>query len=105
MTDLLVQSGREVSAEAEERFLEMINQRAKRKPMAYIIGKQPFFGLEFEVTPEVLIPRADTETLVEFILSKQPARLLDLCTGSAVSYTHLDVYKRQYFSYIDAGQS
>lgn len=82
MTDLLVQSGREVSAEAEERFLEMINQRAKRKPMAYIIGKQPFFGLEFEVTPEVLIPRADTETLVEFILSKQPARLLDLCTGS-----------------------
>lgn len=82
MTDLIVQSGREVTAEAEARFWVMVNRRAKREPMAYIIGKQPFFGLEFEVTPEVLIPRADTETLVELILAKQPASLLDLCTGS-----------------------
>src|SRR5512140_298878 len=49
-------------------FRELVKQRANQVPVAYLIGKAWFFSLEFTVTRDVLIPRPDTETLVEFII-------------------------------------
>lgn len=62
-------------------------RRVQREPMAYILGEREFWGLPFKVTPVVLIPRADSETVIEAVLAlmpdRQPAwRLLDLGVGS-----------------------
>ncbi len=63
-----------------------VERRAAREPLQYILGRWPFFGLEFEVGPGVLIPRPDTEVLVEtaleFLKDREAPRLLDLCAGS-----------------------
>jgi len=63
-----------------------VERRAKREPVAYIVGHQEFYGLDLEVTPAVLIPRADSETLIEAALvafaDRTPKRILDLGTGS-----------------------
>ena len=62
----------------------MVSRRGRREPLQHILGSQEFCGLEFEVTPDVLIPRHDTETLVEAAVSRSPhARsVLDIGTGS-----------------------
>ena len=63
----------------------MIEKRASRIPLQQILGSQEFMGLEFFVNEHVLIPRQDTETLVELVLQEQQGpekKLLDLCTGS-----------------------
>jgi release factor glutamine methyltransferase len=64
----------------------LLKRRLSGEPVAYIVGTREFFGLEFKVTPDVLIPRSDTETLVEAALAKipteQPCRILDMGTGS-----------------------
>ncbi len=76
-------------------YRTFIEQRAARIPLQYLTKTQGFMGLEFSVTPAVLIPRQDTETLVETVLSctkdKPGAALIDVCTGSgciAVSLSH-----------------
>ena len=66
-------------------YRSMITKRASRIPLQQILGSQEFMGLEFYVNEHVLIPRQDTETLVELVLQEQQGRekkLLDLCTGS-----------------------
>mgnify|MGYP005821621371 CR=1 FL=1 len=65
-------------------FRAMVARRARREPLQHILGTQEFFGLEFEVTPDVLIPRHDTETLVTEALLRKPgaASVLDIGTGS-----------------------
>ncbi len=67
-------------------FREAVKQRAKRVPVAYITGRKEFFGLPFSVTPAVLIPRPDTEVLVEASLRRLQGReaplILDVGTGS-----------------------
>lgn len=65
-------------------YQEMIEQRRGRIPLQQILGVQEFMGLEFYVNRHVLIPRQDTETLVELVLKEHRAgdSLLDLCTGS-----------------------
>ncbi len=70
--------------EAEERYREMIADRAKRIPLQHIIGKACFMGLTFHSDARTLVPRPDTETLVEAVLEETPSggSLLDLCTGS-----------------------
>lgn len=63
----------------------MIAKRASRIPLQQILGSQEFMGLDFFVNEHVLIPRQDTETLVELVLQEQQGpekKLLDLCTGS-----------------------
>ena len=69
----------------QETYEVMIDRRSARVPLQQILGSQEFMGLTFRVTPDVLIPRQDTETLVEQVLQEQKdpdIRLLDLCTGS-----------------------
>src|SRR5215472_8864783 len=58
----------EVPAEAAARYFELVAERATGKPTQYITGHQEFWGLDFEVTPDVLIPRPETEHLVEVVL-------------------------------------
>lgn len=71
---------------AMDRFERMIERRAAREPLAYIIGHREFHSLEFEVGPEVLIPRPETETLVEcalgFLKGRPRASVMDIGTGS-----------------------
>jgi release factor glutamine methyltransferase len=65
---------------------DLVKRRANAEPVAYLVGQREFFSLSFRVTPEVLIPRPDTETLVLEILdetkSRSSTKMLDLCTGS-----------------------
>ncbi len=70
----------------EEGYLELIERRAKHIPLQHLTHKGYFMGYEFYVNEHVLIPRQDTETLVEETLSviekKESPRILDMCTGS-----------------------
>ncbi|MEP7222178.1 MAG: peptide chain release factor N(5)-glutamine methyltransferase [Novosphingobium sp.] len=63
-------------------FVGLVERRARHEPVAYILGHQEFYGLNFRVTPDVLIPRGDSEVLVEAALAHQAARVLDCGTGS-----------------------
>lgn len=65
-------------------FRTMVGRRAKREPLQYILGSQDFYGLDFEVSPGVLIPRHDTEVLVQEACARSPknARILDIGVGS-----------------------
>ena len=65
----------EIGAEAKERFLALVTRRAEGVPTQYLTGRQEFWGLEFEVTPDVLIPRPETEHVVEVALDRLRARL------------------------------
>lgn len=77
--DLLTQAG-------AERFAQWVERRNSGEPVAYIVGEREFHSLAFKVTPAVLIPRPETELLVELALERidpdRPARVLDLGTGS-----------------------
>lgn len=73
--------------EAErEAIRALVKRRRAREPVAYIVGEKEFWGRRFRVTPSVLVPRPDTETLVERALAIVPAdaHVLDLCTGSGI---------------------
>lgn len=82
--DLLVHGEREVGREEEERYRELILQRSGRIPLQHLTGVQEFMGLEFAVNEHVLIPRQDTEILVEEVMRNlhDGFRILDMCTGS-----------------------
>ena len=79
---------RGVSEQESARVLRLLARREAREPVAYILGRREFWSLEFEVTPDVLIPRPETETLMEELLARiPPARrgdpwaVLDVGTG------------------------
>lgn len=100
---LFIELLNEMPAEAEARLDDLVRRRASREPLQYILGYQEFMGLNFKCTPDVLIPRQDTEILVESALkrinelrgrkkenetgylnagSNSELKCLDLCTGS-----------------------
>jgi release factor glutamine methyltransferase len=71
----------------QEAFKDLIRRRALREPLQYILGMQEFWGLEFRVTTDTLIPRPETELLIEAAMEQfgrpeQPITLVDLCTGT-----------------------
>ena len=74
----------ELTAEQQSEYESTVHKRAEHVPLQYIIGEQEFMGLKFKVNSNVLIPRQDTETLVEEALrvAKPGMLVLDLCTGS-----------------------
>jgi release factor glutamine methyltransferase len=70
-----------------ERFADLVRRRAAREPTARLLGRREFWSLEFKLSPETLVPRPDSETLIEAALGaignrKAPLRLLDLGTGT-----------------------
>ena len=83
----------EMPEELQHEFEVLIKKRAERVPLQYITGEQEFMGMTFHVNSNVLIPRQDTETLVEEALKvvKPGMKVLDMCTGSGciiVSIVH-----------------
>ncbi len=82
--DLLVHGDREVEEDKALEYERQLSLRAKRIPLQHITGVQEFMGLEFLVNEHVLIPRQDTEILVEQALKvlKPGMQVLDMCTGS-----------------------
>lgn len=107
-TQILLNYKKEILLEQEDFLLQAVQKRKTGIPIAYITGKKEFFGYEFDVSPAVLIPKPDTEILVErgieIILEKMenhPDTILtvcDMCTGSgcigiSVAKTLIDVYK------------
>lgn len=83
---LFTHAGQTVKAEATARFAALVERRATGEPLAYLIGHIGFWTLDLRVTPATLIPRPETELLVEIALeqlpSDMPLRIVDLGTGS-----------------------
>lgn len=86
---LYLQHDQPLCASERAAFKLLIQRRLRREPVAYILGKKGFWNLDLDVSPEVLVPRADTETLVETALEVIPAKtdgpcwsILDAGTGS-----------------------
>ena len=90
LASFLAMKGREMppdegTVERCREFMKLIELRAGRTPLQHLTGTQEFMGFEFLVNQHVLIPRQDTETLVELVLEEQTDReksILDMCTGS-----------------------
>lgn len=82
--DFFMDPDLEISPEVAEETLELAEKRKQRIPLQYLLGSWEFMGYEFRVNESVLIPRQDTEILVEEAVSriKSGDRVLDLCTGS-----------------------
>jgi len=89
-TALYLMADEELSRNSEKQFLNFLDRREKREPIAYIIGFQEFWSLDFLVSPAVLIPRPETELLLEKALKvarekpQTSGLILDLCCGSGV---------------------
>ena len=82
--DLFSHPERLLSEDEEKKYFSLIERRNEKEPVQYITGKTYFYGLEFFCDKFVLIPRFDTEVLVEEVIKRAPknCELLDLCTGS-----------------------
>lgn len=92
-SQLITQSERQLSAAEATLLTTLFQRRLQGEPIAYLVGEREFFGLAMHVTPAVLIPRPDTELLVELALARLPSGgcALDMGTGSgaiAVAIAH-----------------
>jgi release factor glutamine methyltransferase len=83
-TFIITHSDDVVGDEITAQYRELITRRAKGEPLQYIVGHQEFYGLDFEVSPQVLIPRPETELLVDTALDliEESPSILDVGTGS-----------------------
>jgi len=79
---LAAEPGAEVPASAARAFGELVRRRLRREPVAYILGRKGFRHIELAVDRRVLVPRPETELLVEVALERRPERVLDIGTGS-----------------------
>ena len=76
-------------------YQNLVRRRASNYPLPYLTGQVEFYGLEFAVTPDVLIPRPDTETLVELALARRPASIVEVGVGSGCIAEALAVHLPQ----------
>lgn len=94
---LLMHRDEVLTSEIESAFKNQIERRTTGEPIAYILGQREFMSLPFSLVPGVLIPRPDTETLVELVLDVYPptskASMLDICTGSGAVAVSLAYYR------------
>ncbi|WP_424244751.1 release factor glutamine methyltransferase [Elusimicrobium posterum] len=83
-TSVLVNGAKEVSEQDQETFNTLLDRKAQGEPLAYITGTQDFCGHTFIVDSDVLVPRPETEELVQECIERlnKPQRILDMCTGS-----------------------
>lgn len=94
---LIAHAGQTLTDAQGALFSALVARRRAGEPVAYIIGAREFFGLEFKITPAVLIPRPETELLVEFALERiapeRACRVLDLGTGSGCVAVSIAKYR------------
>jgi release factor glutamine methyltransferase len=92
---LLLHGTQEVPADKEGEYLELIEKRAAHVPLQHLTGHQEFMGLDFAVNEHVLVPRQDTECLVEeaMLYVEDGMKVLDVCTGSGCIIISLARYK------------
>ncbi len=90
-SSLFLQHDQQVKPNLEQRFQDVLTRRCRREPLQYILGSCEFWSLDFHVAPAVLIPRPETEFLLEHVFStlgferdSSALTFLDLCTGSGV---------------------
>lgn len=85
-TGLIMYINSEVANETAQKYYDLLDTRASRTPLQHITGEKEFMGYRFKVTKDVLVPRMDTELLVEEAAKRAilGARILDLCTGSGI---------------------
>ncbi|MFB3820124.1 MAG: class I SAM-dependent methyltransferase, partial [Candidatus Methylomirabilales bacterium] len=84
---LVLEPRRHLPVEAFARYLALLERRERREPVAYLLGRREFWSLSLAVSPDVLIPRPETETLVEAALAllrdgRPDPTVVELCTGS-----------------------
>ena len=91
---------KELDYDLLEQYRSRLKKRAMRIPLQHILGIQEFMGIEFLVNDKVLIPRQDTEVLVEEVLKEKGGTVLDLCTGSGCIAVSLA--KLGHFQQVDA---
>lgn len=97
---LVTHADEQVSQSVERRYRGCIQKCAEGVPVAYLIGIREFMSLEFEVAPDVLIPRPDTETICEWVIERCKGKELyiaDLCCGSGCIGISLAVYLQDCF--------
>ncbi len=82
LTQVLTQPERTLSAAEQAAFERLTARAAVNEPLAYILGRREIYGLSCEVTPQVLVPRPETELLVDLARQRRPQRALDVGTGS-----------------------
>ena len=89
--DLIIHPDQELTSLQEEKFQELIERRCRKEPFAYIVGHREFWSLEFKVNPKVLVPRPETEGVIEQLLhlagaeaDKGAISVLDVGTGSGI---------------------
>ncbi len=89
--DIIIYSDQELTDPQEEKFQQLVERRCRKEPLAYIVGHREFWSLEFKVNPKVLIPRPETEGVVERLLnlagdetSEKVILMLDVGTGSGI---------------------
>jgi release factor glutamine methyltransferase len=91
-TSLVAYPERVIAAEQRSQYQNLVNRRTSGYPLPYLTGHIEFYGLEFEVSPEVLIPRPETETLVDLALAYRPTNIIDVGTGSGCIAVSLAVH-------------
>lgn len=95
---IIVNRDYKVEPNQKTEYLQLIDQRKKNKPVKYILGECDFMGLDFYIEEGVLIPRSDTEVLVQELLKyideSQELKVCDLCTGSGAIAISLAYYRK-----------
>jgi len=88
-TELYLAAKERLTTIQAHQFSELVNRRIRREPVAYITGEREFWSYTFDVTPDVLIPRPETEILVDMVMTRRnhdfpTGKCLDLCCGSGI---------------------
>ncbi len=81
-SDCIIHANKEITTEITDRIKQIIADLKTKKPIQYILGETEFYGLQFKVNEHTLIPRPETEELVEWILKEEFSSALDIGTGS-----------------------
>ena len=81
-SDCIIHADKQITTKLSDRFKQIIADLKTKKPIQYILGETEFYGLQFKVNEHTLIPRPETEELVEWILKEEFSSALDIGTGS-----------------------